>query len=337
MALPLSNLDAIRIKVRRLTRTPNISQMADVTLDDYINTFILYDFPENLRLFSLRTLFTFWTIPNVDEYKTTFTDPTDPFFNFRNKYISIHPPVYMAGVQSFYTELRDVFYGFYPQTNSIIDTLLRGDGSAGPFIGTTPHFILQHSVSFSTLDTSNNSMVLVDYPVNRELGALGRPNEPQVLPSPYGQINYLNGDYTVIFPNVTKLLEPITFEAILYQPGKPLAALFYDEKFTIRPVPDKSYKVTFEAFIRPTELLAANEEPYLSQWWQYIAFGTAVKILFDRMDTESVNLLMPEFKHQEMLVQRSTLMQATNNRTQTIYTQGKTYGWGGWWSSGWPY
>jgi hypothetical protein len=64
----ISNLQAIQTKVRRLTRSPSESQISNDQINDYINTFILYDFPEHLRLFSLRTLLTFYTQPGVDVY-----------------------------------------------------------------------------------------------------------------------------------------------------------------------------------------------------------------------------------------------------------------------------
>ena len=73
------------------------------------------------------------------------------------------------------------------------------------------------------------------------------------------------------------------------------------------------------------------------QWWQYIAYGASKKIFEDRMDNDSVDLIMPEFKTQERLVLRTTLTQQANERTVTIYTQGKNYNIGGWFGGGWPY
>ena len=53
---------------------------------------------------------------------------------------------------------------------------------------------------------------------------------------------------------------------------------------------------------------------------------------------DSVQQILPEFKQQERLVLRTTLTQQAEERTQTIYSQGKNYGsMGGWFGSGWPY
>ena len=336
-----STLLAIQNKIRRLTRNPSEANLSTADINQYINTFVLYDFPENIRLFNLRTTFTFYTQPGVDQYKN-ITDPAlsnDPLYNFKNKYVAIHPPLFLAGIQGFYTQWRDVFYGYYPQTNTIADTNLRGDGSSvGPFSGKIVNSpSIQNNVIFTCLDTNGNSMVLIDYPVSNTTGALGLPGQPQVLPSPYGQINYITGAYMLNFPSITAANATIWVENIGYQPGKPLAVLYYDDTFTIRPVPDKTYAIQFEADIRPTELLDQTKSPDLEQWWQYIAYGASIKIFQDRMDLDSVQAIMPEFNKQERLCLRTTLTQQANERTVTIYTQGKNYGFGWFGPGGWPY
>ena len=82
---PTTTLQAIETKVRRLTRSPSTAQLTQADLDNYINTFVVYDFPEHLRLFSLRTILTFYTQPFIDTYKTNTTVTTDALFNFKNK------------------------------------------------------------------------------------------------------------------------------------------------------------------------------------------------------------------------------------------------------------
>ncbi len=343
-----STLQAIRTKVRRITRSPSLSQLSDAQLDEYINTFILYDFPEHLRLFTLRKLLTFYTQPGVDVYDTNTTVLTDPLYNFKNRYISVHPPVFMAGIQSFYTQWRDVFYGMWPQTNTIADTQLRGNNQSGPFTGTIAApstglpFILQRSVNFNCLDTNGTAMVMVDVPINNQIGNLTPADVPLVAPfdttqNPNNYINYITGQYVITFPQITQNSATVWFEGILYQPGKPLGMLFYDSKFTIRPVPDKVYGIQIEVDMRPTEMMNAADVPQLEQWWQYIAYGAAKKIFEDRMDLESVQQIMPEFKTQERLVLRTTLSIQANERTVTIYTQGKNYGFGWFGPGGWPY
>lgn len=354
-----STLANIQTKVRRLTRSPSESQLSNDQLNNYINTFVLYDFPEHLRLFSLRTTLTFYTQPGVDVYSTNTTVETDPLYNFQNKYVAVHQPVFMAGIQSFYTQWRDVFYGMWPQTNTIEKTLLFGNNSSGPFTGyvptavqpivpgptfTVPYpFILQGSVNFNCLNTSGTSMIMVDVPISNTIGNLTQADVPLVPPydtvqNPANYINYQTGQYVITFPNITQIMAPIWFEGILYQPGKPIGMLYYNNEFTLRPVPDKTYAIQIEVDVRPTQLINNTDVPQISQWWQYIAYGAAKKIFEDRMDIDSVQLIMPEFKQQERLVLRTTLTQQANERTVTVYTQGKQFGiGGGFFGGGWPY
>ena len=340
-----SSLYAIQTKVRRITRTPSQTQLSDSDLNQYINTFVLYNFPSNLRLFNLRTTLTFYTQPFIETYSTANTvNTTDPLFNFKNKYIAVHPPLFMAGIQSFYTQWRDVFYGYYPQTNTIAQTGLQGNGTPGPFTGTiTAAPMLQNNVNISVLDTGGLSMILVDYPqiiggqLSNSVGALGPVGQPQTLPSIYGQVNYITGAFTAIFPGAAQPGAPIIAENIAYQPGKPLAMLYFNDTFTIRPVPDNVYAIQIEVDARPTELLAEDQSPDLEQWWQYIALGTCLLIFEDRMDLESIQQIMPLFKQQENKCLRTTLTQQANERTVTIYTQGKNYGFGWFGPGGWPY
>jgi hypothetical protein len=82
-----------------------------------------------------------------------------------------------------------------------------------------------------------------------------------------------------------------------------------------------------------------NQAPQLEEWWQYIAYGAAKKIFEDRMDLDSVALILPEYQKQEQLVLRRTIVQNTNERTATIYTEqlGGTSGSGFWGWSGGPF
>ena len=338
--MAIATLQEIRNKVRRLTRSPSTAQMTDSQCDQYINTFMLYDFPAELRLFSLRTTLTFYTQPNVDTYTTNTTNPFDPLYNFKNKYTAIHQPVYLAGIPGFLTQDRSYFYSVWPQTNSCQDTSLRGNNTTGPYSGTLTSTagspVLQNSVIFSANDVTGTAMILQDYPVSNTTGALGLPGQPQVLPSPYGQVSYLTGAYTLVFPNAVPNGVVINSESIPYQPAKPIAVLYYDNTFTIRPVPNQVYPIQLEADIRPTELLSVVQVPDEEQWWQYVAIGAAIKVFQDRFDMDSVQLLWPEFKRQEDMVARKSLAQYANERAKTLYTQPKTFG-AGWFMTNWPY
>ncbi len=120
---PGNTLANIQTKVRRLTRTPSEAQLSDDDLNNYINTFVVYDFPEHLRMFNLRTSFTFITNPYQDVYPTDTASfvgvTTNDLYNFQNLYLTVHPPFYVAGYQTFFTQSREQFFGIYPNVNNI--------------------------------------------------------------------------------------------------------------------------------------------------------------------------------------------------------------------------
>lgn len=367
-----STLSAIQTKVRRLTRNPSAAQLSDADLNEYINTFVIYDFPEHLRMFNLRTTFTFYTNPYQDSYPTdelSFAGATDnALYNFQNRYLTVHPPFYIAGYQSFFTQSREQFYGIYPQVNSIASIGTSGDGATTNFTGVINanqalipnNFqqnigLLQGEVLFSSVNTAIGGVALVDVPLvdpttgyKTVWGNLYDPNSadyksalvtPPTYPSdfqPTNYVNYATGVFNLTFPSAPAAGAPINSQTCPQNASLPQAVLFYDDTFVVRPIPDQPYRVQFEAYIRPTELLESNQSPALEEWWQYIAYGASRKVFQDRLDMDSLVLIEPEYKKQENLILRRTIVQYTNERTATIYTEqtsmGQSSGWG--WGGG---
>lgn len=327
----LSTLAQIKTKVRRLTRSISDQQLSESDLESYINTAVLYDFPEHLRHFNLKTTFSFYTEPYVDTYENNTTDSTNPLYNFKNRYISLNPPVYISGYQALWSQSENQFYGIYPKINSII-TLTTGDGATTTFTGNintalnsgsgAVGLIVAGSVLFESMNSVGVGISLIDYAVanNNVTGALAPIGYTGSLAGyPYGSINYLTGAYTATFASAPASAANINVQLQMVQPSIPQTVLFYDGKFKLRPIPDQVYKVTMEAYIRPTELLDSTQEPELAEWWQLISYLSALKIFQDRMDLESAQMIMPELRNQMNLVNRRTIVQNTTQRTSTIY------------------
>lgn len=358
---PTSTLEAIQIKVRRLTRSPSQAQLSDADLQNYINTFVVYDFPEQLRTFNLRTTFSFVCNAFQDIYPTdvaSFAGVTNnPLYDFQNKYLTVHPPFYIAGYQSYFTQNRESFYGIYPFITSIASIQQQGDGGTVTFTGTIPNLpnnstgpgavLLQNNVLFSSIDTNLNGLALQDKPLtNTSTGNLtvqgnlyvpgSVPDTPVTVLDPNNNINYATGQFTITFPAAPAAGATINSQTVLTLISLPQAVCYYDNQFILRPVPDQPYTVNFECYINPAFLMSTSSEPALNEWWQYIAYGAAKKIFEDRLDMDSVQLILPEFKEQEALCLRRTIVQLTNERVSTIYEQqtqpGRSYGswsWGG--------
>lgn len=307
-----SNLTAIITKIRRLTRSPSPAMISDADITEYVNTFVLYDFPEELRLFSLRTKLTWYCEPYIAEYNTDSTAVVPQLLNFDNNYITTHYPMYSAGNKMEFSQKPEEFFNLWPQTNNITQV---GAGTNPPvtdFTGTLTSIpVLPNNVTFSSVTAANTGLELHDDGNGNLIGDAGAgPNT----------INYVTGQFQISYnapPGPGILVNAMTF---FYQPSRPTSMLYYDDKFTLRPVPDQPYPIEMEVYIRPSALLQAGDEPKLEQWWQYIAYGAAVKLLQDRNDLDSVALIYPEYKRQEMLVQRRSWVQYANEQVGTIYT-----------------
>lgn len=369
---PNSTLAAIQTKVRRLTRMPSPNQLTDDDLQQYINTFVVYDFPEHLRTFQNRTEFTFYTQPYQDVYKTDATWPsTAVLYNFQNEYISVHSPVYIAGYQSWFSQSREQFFGVYPLTNSI--QMLQGTGNGintnfTGFISSLNNAIsplnnaaqqivtslLQNNVLFESIDVNGNGVSLVDTPIvdattgfNTIYGYMQVPSDAPItlaLNAPYTTqpgfpstnfVNYSTGQFNITFATAPASGNIINSQTVPQVISLPQALLYHNNQITVRPVPDQVYAVNFEVYQRPTALLATGQSPQLEELWQFIAVGAAKKIFEDRMDMESVQLIMPLWKEQMNLCNRRTLVQNTNERTASIYTEQASNGAGAYGSGFW--
>ncbi len=356
-----ATLLAIQHKVRRITRNLSQAQLTDVQLNQYINTYIAYDFPETLRLFNLKKTFEFYTLPFVDTYSTT-DNVNSPLYDFTNKYITTDAPFYIAGYQAMFSESREQFYNMYPIINNIASIGTTGDGTTTQFLGfvnsqqsNTPQgsnqliTLLKNNVLFSSVDSLGNGLAMADSPILDSVtlnptmygilyNALTTQTAPDLrLPSPYinsglfpqfNYINYVTGQYVVTFDIAPAAGVTIDSQTVPVSPSLPQAVLFFDGSFVVRPVPDQSYRVQMEVFVQPTELLGVTDVPELKEWWQLIAFNAAKKIFEDKMDYDSINMIMPSLKEQERLVLRRTIVQQTSQRVSTIYSEGGsgTYG-----------
>lgn len=313
-----STLTAIRTKVRRLTRSPSEAQLTTPQIDEYINTFVLYDFPEHLRLFDLRQTLTFYTQPYVDTYETETVDTNDPLYNFKNLYISVHPPVYIAGFQSHYSQSREQFFRIYPKIQ-FIEQVGTGNGANVAFSGTLSTIpVLQNNVLFDSITTANTGTYVTDDGAGNLIDDTG---------TTAGTIDYVTGVYSFSFSSAPGSAAVVNAQTVPYVASRPAALLFYNNIFTLRPVPDQVYAVNLEVYVRPTALAAGNS-PQIEQWWQYIAYGAALKVFQDRMDNEGVMSIMPEYTKQEELVLRKTLVENANERTASIYSEMVQWPWG---------
>ncbi len=161
---------------------------------------------------------------------------------------------------------------------------------------------------------------------------------------PAGTIDYLTGQISGLYfnqsiPGGNQI--QIQYNGIV--PSIPLAVLFFQNSFILRPIPDRGYTIELTAYRQPTQALAQTGAnvgtPELSEWWELLAFGAAKKIFEDRLDSDGVALMDKSLQEKYQLAYTRTYAQLSKQRTQTIYADQLThnYGQGGWgFSSGSP-
>ena len=141
-------------------------------------------------------------------------------------------------------------------------------------------------------------------------------------------INYLTGEINVTFPVAVPQGNNINVQCYYFQTGLPRAILYYNNTITLRNPPASQYLVEMDAYMTPAAFLTSADAIQFGYMSEYLARGAARKILSDTGDVEQFQFYEPLFREQELLVWKRSQRQWTNNRTETIYSQGMNNGQG---------
>jgi len=316
----LTSLEKIRVKVRKLTRSLSENHLSTASLNDFINSFILFDFPQLIDAEQLETKFTFFTKPYICNYFTNTETITDQFYNFKNIVLEVKPQAFLTGSEIFfYKNERDFRLNNEP-SSAVKETTNTGNGVIFAFSGTLSAYpVVAGQVSFTSIDAYNKALVVEDVPDDD--GLTGVLYNFDYSPAS-GTINYVTGAYTLEFLTAPAASAPIYSETTSYVPSKPSAILYTGNELRLWPVPDKSYRVELTVKRRPTELLDDEDSPVpeIAAWWEFIAYGASKKIFEDRGDMKSLEIIMNEFNRQEELIEKRKLIALAGRRAPTIYS-----------------
>jgi hypothetical protein len=332
MSLP-NTLQDIRNKVRRITARPSAAQISDPEIDNYINTFYIYDLPEHLHLQDLRYNYQFLTIPNQQVYDFP-----------KEFYLTNMPPVFIAGYQSYMTQSRENFFRINPSLMMMQNSVATGTGGSGPYSFTlmqtpitrgfkpnppgaysssvTDGDIAANMLNWNVIISANISNTASTAVVDDGQGNLFDIGSTTTVPSAaIGTIDYFSGAVTVTFTSPVPNGTGINAQYIPYVASRPQSVVFYQDQFLLYPIPDQAYTVSFEAYKYPTVLAISTDSPQLKEWWQLLAYGAADKIFADNGDLDNLQKFRPLLEEQMRLVQRRTIVQQTSERTASIYTE----------------
>lgn len=342
-------LQMIIAKVRRLTGsadpfqlpdTPNPNMTANsVGITDYINSFYYYDFPSQYRALKLKDLYTFDTINGIDTY---------PFDS--ENYTTVEMPCYCMNRQ---IALFNDPWSFYALNFNwqFQNNFAFGGGVTGPYSGFTSAKPILRSVNNNsnlnvnpnyqasrvqniliTANVSNGVTLNVTDDGNGNLigDCLTTPPANGTIDYGTGQISNLNFTQSVPQGNAIQ----IQFNP--FQPSIPLSILFFQNQFTLRPVPDLGYTIQLVAYRQPSQVLANTPafqgNPELSEWWECLAVGASKKIFEDRGDERGIALMDKMLAERYSIVETRTYAQLGKQRVSTIYADqlSNNYGNTGW-------
>lgn len=313
-----STVVAMRKKVRRLTAASSEASLSTADIDRQLNAAMSQNFPYSIKQDMTRSVYTFFTRPYIDRY------PLDVNFNQ-----GVRAPVYVEGIQGSFFKDRQQFYALWPRFPTKFQPI-SGDGVTQVFNFTIPGPFLSKEVVLGGIDSSGvaisinddgngNLLYLLPNPVVSVPTAnvnpafpgmynLNTANPGLLQPTMVGTVNYVTGMFSINFAlapggTVTPAAgQQMNLWVSQYQTGRPYSLLFWNNEFTIRPVPKEIHKVEVETYLTPVQFLLVTDQPILDQWWQYISYIASQEILRERQDMEGVANLEEGKKLQEALV-----------------------------------
>ena len=201
-------------------------------------------------------------------------------------------------------------------------------------------------VIISGLDANGKSQTLVDdggclATGHSNIGQLFNVNDVSTdIATTKGTIDYITGQVAINAAGFGTPIAPgaaINAQYTPYVASRPRSFCFFQDQLIAYPIPDQAYIVSFEAYKYPTEFLSVpvgaiidSQTPQLREMWQLLSYLAADKIFTDCGDVESMSKYRPILDEQMKLVQRRTIVQQTQERVATIYSDasGNQFPWG---------
>lgn len=334
-------LQDILEKIREVSASGNSLQVTDEKLIKYINSYYLYDFPNDLRNLKLKDVYTFNTIQGVDTYPFDF-----------DRWETIEAPAYCGKIQIALFQDKASFYGYnfnYQQ----LETFANADGTAGPYSGSVQSAPIVKSVNNNPMaDTaqSNTQVFPAGYPPTFDENNISRIQNILISANTAtsslhvtddgagnligdcvsgGTINYQTGAIAnLTFTSSVPSGNDINIQYIQLVQSQPFTMLFFQNQFVLRPIPDQAYTIEVTAYRRPSQALMGttdvtipdlNGRPEQFDWWELIAFGVAKKLYQDRLDMDGVQMMDAFLQEKISEARTRTYGQLGKRQSNTLY------------------
>jgi len=349
VAVAQSTYAQIEQKVRQLTASASESSLTTAALNQYINDVYLNDFAYGIKIDQMRSVYTFFTQPYIDRYPLdvnysqgvrapmyvegilgNFTKDRMQFYNVWPKFPTLFNPISGDGTTTSFSFTvpgpflsREVVLGGVDIDGNAISVNDDGNGNLqlvipNPVNSVPPEF--NPPVSNPAIPGMKNVNLGNPGLANVNTQTLVNPSVPNVYyPGGIGIVNYVTGQFNINFPVPPAAGKNMTLWVSQYQTGRPYSLLYWNNEFTIRPVPKLIHKVEIEVYMTPVQFMQTTDSPILSQWWKYIAYLAARQILLDRQDMEGLENIEVGLKAQEALVLERQGIEEINQPTYTLF------------------
>lgn len=277
----------MRSKLRAVAGRPSSDQLTDAQLNAYLNNYYVYTMPFELKEQIENQFLQFKTTPGIDVYA------------FPAGYFTDSPGAYADGFPLVFYQDPDIFFQDWPQQYAV-DNIATGDGITSFFSGAIQNPPVIIGSLFITADDQTGFQQIVSDDGNGTLSGNGN-----------GSINYLTGAYSVTFNVAPGSSANIYAKYQGYSGNRPQGVLFFNNEFTMRPVPDQAYQILMQGYIVPTQLINDADLPLQQEWGPVIVYGAALEIFQDSGDTENFDRYLPVFKRFENVALGRTIQQYT--------------------------
>ncbi len=348
-------------KARKLTGSSNSFQVTDSYIVQQMHSFYSYDLPAKFRSLKLKDIYTFTTNVGQDVYPFNselyvtvnqpcycakreiklFTDPWSFYgvnYNWQ-QFTNFASSDGSAGPYSGFTTAAPLVPSINndpgPQvspslyfTQSRVQNVLITANAIGPNgIGETQNVTDDGQGNLIQIFQTSNS-------TNQEYGWTYYRQYASSTPDTPGNatINYQTGEITgLVFAQAIPQGNVIQIQYNPKQLTTPLAIMFFQNQFTLAPVPDQGYTIELTCYRQPIQALLAADmsgNPELSEWWEILSVGAAKKIFEERLDSDGVMFIDKMLKERYDVIETRTYAQIGQERISTIYTDQLTYTYG---------
>lgn len=355
------NLANAVTKTRKLTGSSNSFQVTDEYIVQQMHSFYSYDLPAKFRSLKLKDIYTFTTNVGQDVYpfnSELYITVNQPCYCAKREIRLFNDPWNFFGVNYNWQQFTnfaagDGTPGPYNGFTTASPLVASFNNDPGPQVNPSLYFtqgrvqnilITANVIGTNGIGQTQNvtddgfgnliQIFQTSNNTNQEYGWTYYRQYASSTPDLPGNatINYQTGEITgLVFAQAIPAGTPIQIQ---YNPKKlsiPLSIMFYQNQFTLAPVPDAGYTIELTCYRQPIQALIAADmsgNPELSEWWEILAVGAAKKIFEERLDSDGVIFIDKMLKERYDIIETRTYAQIGQQRINTIYTDQLTYNYG---------